>query len=139
MKKVWMFIIGVIGISSHLSASLYLQNDSPFILRAVVIAANGVNMGEKILQPNATAYIEDELGGSDPVGPQSQQFENYSTSLTPYTVFWYCNDGTLYSNCENIPAGGLASANGCQGNKYCKPPKQKKQQNDESESEDQDE
>ncbi len=119
-----------IGVHCSLSASVYLLNDSPFPLKAVVIAANGTNVGEQEVQPGVTTYMEDELGGSNPTNREMESFENYSSSMTPYTVFWYCKDGTLYSSCQDVSAGATVTANSCNGSKYCKPPKPPEQGNE---------
>jgi hypothetical protein len=135
--KILYLCLCFLGFAVKGTASVYLLNDTPFKLRAVVIAANGANMGEKAMNPQEDTYVEDQLGGSDPVGQgHPQNFQNYSSSLTPYTVFWYCNDGTLYSSCQNVAAGATVSANGCEGSKYCKPPKQQQEgQNQQGDSE----
>lgn len=103
-------------------ASLYLQNDSPFKLKAIVMGANGQNLGEKVLMPQETAYFEDSLGGSNPVGQQMTPEGNSANSVTPYTVLWYCMEGTSYAHCQNVAAGAYVSPSTCEGNQYCKAP-----------------
>jgi hypothetical protein len=106
-------------------ASVYLYNDSPFTLRAVVIAANGVHLGEKVLKGQELHYLEDQIGMSDPVGNTGiQPFTNYSNSMTPYTVIWYCQqDDSLYGTCTVTAAGATVMASSCPGDHHCKPPK----------------
>ena len=131
MKKSFLsffvFLLSVQGFSS-----VYLYNDTPFVLTAKVIAANGVNVGEKALQPQQLSYLEDQLGSSDPVNTQQQHFQNYKDSLTPYTVFWYCKEGALYSTCEDQASGATVMASVCSGSKYCKPPKPESQESEDS-------
>ncbi|MBM3198991.1 MAG: hypothetical protein FJZ58_07070 [Chlamydiae bacterium] len=105
---------------------IYLYNDSPFILKAQVIAANGTKVGDKLLQPQQLSYVEDQLGMSDPVAKNfsGKRFQNYSTSMTPYKVYFYCVEGELYSNCKDVAAGATVMANACPGQYYCKPKKE---------------
>lgn len=110
-------------------SAVYLYNDTPFPLKARVVAANGVEMGIKMLQPQELSYLEDQIGTSNPVGKSSKQkFQNYKNSLTPYQVFWYCakEEGALYATCTNVSAGATVMATTCSGPCYCKPPKEKK-------------
>ncbi|MBM3208330.1 MAG: hypothetical protein FJZ57_07005, partial [Chlamydiae bacterium] len=79
-----------LGMGAAAHASVFLYNDSGFRLKAVVIAANGTKMGEKMLDPEQTGYVEDFIGQSDPVGQQQTPEGNSNVSVTPYTVFWYC-------------------------------------------------
>ena len=110
-------------------SSVYLYNDSPFILKAQVVAANGIEIGEKLLQPQQLVYVEDQIGSSDPTHPvdSTRSFQNYKNSLTPYQVFWYCakGDGNLYASCPMIAAGATVMATTRSGPCYCKPPKEK--------------
>jgi hypothetical protein len=107
---------------SSVESSVFLHNNSSMRLTAVVVAANGKKMGEKSILPEETGYVEDYIGQSDPVGQKQTPEGNSSYSLTPYTVFWYCDGGALYSTCENIGAGALAAANLGQGPMYCPKP-----------------
>lgn len=102
-----------------LHGSVYLYNDSPFVLRAEVIAASGVKMGEKEMQPQGLHYMEDQLGQSDPVNHQEQPFNNYKDSLTPYKVYWYCQNGGVYGVCEDTAAGATVMATTCSGSHNC--------------------
>ena len=115
---------------SSVQSSVFLHNNSSIRLTAVVVAATGKKMGEKTLLPEATGYVEDYIGQSDPVGKTQTPEGNSNYSLTPYTVFWYCDGGALYSTCENIGSGALAAANLGQGPMYCpKPPEQNQSSN----------
>lgn len=130
MKKEILALLCFLTFSlGNTEASLFLLNDSPFKLKAVIIAANGTNLGEKVLEPQETGYFEDTLGQSNPVGENQSQIGNSQYSMTPYSVFWYCMSGTSYSTCTNVGAGALSSPSVCDGAKYCKvPPKQSDQQ-----------
>jgi hypothetical protein len=123
MKGKMLFLSLVsLGLGSALDASVFLHNDSGFRLKAVVIAANGTIMGEKMLDPEQSGYVEDFIGQSDPVGQQQTPEGNSNISVTPYTVFWYCEKGELYSTCVQIGTGALAAPNMGQGPMTCPPP-----------------
>lgn len=115
-------------------SSVYLYNDTAFPLRGVVLSATGIQMGEKTLNPQQVAYIEDQIGSSDPVGDSGtvHSFKNYNNSLTPYQVFWYCPEGDLYATCSTVSAGATVMASSCSGPSYCKPSKEKKVESSDS-------
>ncbi len=102
-------------------SSLSVYNDSAFDLKVKVIGANGVHIAERQVPSRIQMYIEDQIGTSDPVGQgeNNADFKNYSESLTPYTVYWYCLDGTLYSSCMDASAGATVTANTCSGSYSC--------------------
>ena len=121
MKKLFfLFLLAM----SPLFPALSLYNDSPFPLTVRVVAANGLVIAEKEIDSQGHAYIEDQLGMSDPVGRGEGRgdFENSDTSLTPYQVFWYCKEGSLYSVCLDAGAGATVTANTCGGDYGCKKP-----------------
>lgn len=112
-----------LSVSSFASVALF--NDSPFTLKAVAVTANGMNIGEVVVKPQETKVINDPEGGSNPTDPQQQPLpQNPNTAVTPYTVFWYCSDGSSYSTCQNVGAGAMVTPNTGEGSKYCKPPRQ---------------
>lgn len=129
MKKSIFVLLGALVIAQQSAeASLFMMNDSPFKLKATVMAANGMNLGDKVLDPQETGYFEDSLGQSDPTGQHQTPFGNTPNSMTPYSVFWYCMSGTSYATCTNVAAGALVTPSQCEGSKYCKVPKQQQQQ-----------
>ena len=87
------------------------------------MGANGAFLGEESIPAQGHFYFEDQLGTSDPVGEgeKNSDFKNYTYSLTPYQVFWYCSEGSLYSSCLNAAAGATVTANTCLGEYACKP------------------
>ena len=140
MKRLTFGIFSLtLSFCSILEASVFLYNDSPYKLKAVVVAANGTTLGEKVLKPQETGYFEDSLGQSDPTSQQHLGQPQVGTSqypIVPYTVFWYCIDGSSFSTCENIAAGALSSPNACEGPRFCKRTKKDNQQQDDDYSED---
>ncbi|MES2199688.1 MAG: hypothetical protein V4489_05935 [Chlamydiota bacterium] len=115
----FLFIFLCVSVSAFSSLSVY--NDSAFPLRIKVIGANGVHIAEKQVPSHIQMYIEDQIGTSDPIGQgeSNSSFKNYSNSLTPYQVYWYCLDGTIYSSCMDAAAGATISANTCAGSYSC--------------------
>ncbi len=111
--------------------SLYLYNDTSFALKAQTIAANGVVIGEKLIDAQKLVYQEDQIGSSDPVSKDvDAKFQNYKNSMTPYKVYWYCaeGEGELFAVCQGVASGATVMASGCSGPCYCKSPKDKKKQ-----------
>ena len=128
MKNTILFYAALAGCFciSQASASVFLYNDSPFQLKAAVIDATGATVGEKVLAPQETGYMEDSQGQANPTntGPVEETPQNQSQqSVTPYSVYWYCPAGASFSVNTNIGAGALASATGGEGAKYCQPKK----------------
>lgn len=110
--------------TSLAESSLRLYNDSPFKLRAVIRAGDGTYVGEMIILPEHFNTWSDAYPSFGPGG------QNYSQqpyrSVTPYTVQWNCLDGGLYGICQDVATGAAVLASGCEGPRYCKPPKKKK-------------
>ncbi len=92
------------------ASSVKLLNDSPFKLDAVVINALGQTKGELTLNPQemTTWYYP------------SDRFDPAGSPITPFTVIWYCPDGSQYGIWVNVPAGSLASAQSSSGQRMCK-------------------
>ncbi|MBI5274529.1 MAG: hypothetical protein HY860_05700 [Chlamydiales bacterium] len=94
------------------AASMRLINDSPFKLQVVILGADGTNLATVQLQPQETYQW---YQASDAFSTQNYQV------LTPYTVIWYCQEGTEYGIYSNVQQAATISASGCpDGNKICK-------------------
>jgi hypothetical protein len=120
MKKVWL-IFTIVSLSSlHLFAgSVRLLNDSSFKLRAVIRGSDGSYLGEMVLPPQTVNTWSDSLqhyGGYDQATGSQR---NASRSQTPYTVIWYCMDGSDYSISDNIGTGAMTQAQQGSGKKSC--------------------
>jgi hypothetical protein len=93
--------------------SLTLFNNSPFTLTATVIAADGTNLGQFTINPQNGAQWTDqyEMAGTS---------ANPNASQTPYTIIWYCPEGTEYGiNTQQSP-GAYVTSGSAQGNLSCK-------------------
>lgn len=93
--------------------SIYLYNDSPYILNASILSADGVQLDSVLMQPRQrrTWYRQSVI--------------NSNTSMTPFTVVWTCRDGTDFGVSYQINASGVATPLSSTGPRYCKPQKKK--------------
>lgn len=90
--------------------SVYLYNDSPFKLDAVVVDATGATRGQITMDPaqQTNLYLP------------TPNFQQPQTPTVPYTVIWYCQDQTQYGIWTNATSGSLVTAQGSTGQKICK-------------------
>lgn len=100
--------------------SMRITNDSPFVLEATILGADGSNLFSIVLKPQEVYQWYQ--------APSSFSDLNYQT-LTPYTVIWRCNnDGTEFGITTNVPqAGAVFAQSAPDGKKICKIPKKKNQ------------
>lgn len=106
-------------VSSISANSLKLYNNSPYKLRAVVRAADGTYLGEMMLLPMTYNTWTDSYAQFGPIGGRSAP--GPTRSQTPYTVLWYCLDGSTYSTNVQMATGMLVIAQVGDGPKICKP------------------
>ncbi|MDX8430931.1 MAG: hypothetical protein SNF33_03905 [Candidatus Algichlamydia australiensis] len=92
--------------------SIVLYNDSPFTLKAQIIAADGTDKGTIQLTPQHQFKWQDTT-------QNTQTF-----SQTPYTVIWYCKDGNEYGVQQNVGTGYTVPAQASSGRRFCKPDQQ---------------
>ena len=129
MKKACIFLL-CIFVSNVFSFSLFLINDSPFELIAVVQSADGRFIGQVSLQPGEQSQWSTDMQRSD-----LKDIYDAKTSLTPLTVIWKCSYEGYYSVCSNVSPGGVVKASQCDGSKSCKP-KPKDDEKEKKEKED---
>lgn len=94
------------------AGSVTMLNDSPFQLRAIILSAQGDNLGSVTVMPTHQITWQDSYSGG-------QTFSN-----TPYSVIWYCMEGREYGIWTNVGSGALVTATGAEGPRICpvKPP-----------------
>ncbi len=113
MMNNWLklFSLGFCVVASSLFAdSINLFNDTQYTLKASIYNANGLLMGEFILNPrDASEWSNNDNFGS----------EMSSASQSPYTVNWFCMGGAAYGSCNNVAAGSTVTAQGCGGTQEC--------------------
>jgi hypothetical protein len=91
--------------------SVTLMNDSSYMLKASIYDANGALLGEFVLNPrDATLWSDDDQN----FGTES----NYAAQI-PYTVNWFCMNGSAYGSCDNVAAGSVVTAQSCGGVQQC--------------------
>ncbi len=100
------------------AGTVFLVNDSPYKLRAVVRGSDGSFLGEVVVIPQSTNKWTDGFAGL----PSGQ---NTTRTQTPYTVLWYCLEGQPFSTNYPIATGGTAMAMLGDGAKECHPQRQK--------------
>ncbi len=98
------------------SGSVFLMNDSPFLLRASVQSAGGQFLGGIRLAPGEQKLWTSEFKPSELRIPGTPD-----VSLTPFTVIWRCEEGGFYSMCTQASPGALIRASACPGAHFCSP------------------
>lgn len=111
------------SISGVNSGTILLLNDTPFILTAIIQAADGTYLGQFSIQPNQQQNFTTNLLTTPYHKPGAP-----ALSLTPYTVIWQCPSEGYYSSCSQVSPGSLVKANDCPGEHFCRPkPENKKE------------
>jgi hypothetical protein len=113
--------------SAGFASSVRLVNDSPSKLRAVIRGNDGTNLGEMMVEPNQSTTWTDQYANTGKPQKGNIYQNQPSRSLTPYTVLWYCQDGSDFSFCEYVNTGNTVTAKGCTGTRQCKLVKKKDQ------------
>lgn len=108
-----LFSVLLLGVASLVAGTVQLVNDSPYKLRSVIRAVDGSYLGEVVVNPTSTNTWTDGFQGL----PGSLDSVR---SQTPYTVEWYCLDGSSYSTCTFVTTGGTVTARNCQGARQCR-------------------
>ncbi|MBI3508213.1 MAG: hypothetical protein HY069_01065 [Chlamydiia bacterium] len=102
--------------SSPNTSSVFLYNDSPFILTAIVQASDGSYLGQVTLQPGQQRNFTTNLNPTDWESPGTPDI-----SLTPYSVAWQCASEGYYSIVSGVSPGAFVSASEGSGLHYCAP------------------
>ena len=97
-----------------LGGTVRIMNDSPFLLHAEVISADGQSKGKLSLNPQQQLTWQDASSSGTNVWSQ-----------TPYTVIFTCKDGKQFGVSSGIQQGGLVMALSSSGDRYCQPEKKK--------------
>lgn len=103
--------------------SIFLHNNTTYILTAVIQASDGSYLGQFSVQPGQQRNFTTNMFVTPYVHPGTPDI-----SLTPYTVIWQCPSQGLYATCTNVSPGAYIKASDCDGNRFCAPkPDQKKE------------
>jgi hypothetical protein len=124
LRRFLIFFV-LIGSCCLKAESVFLLNDSPYALTAIVQGADGSLLGEVTIQAGEQNTLT--------VGDNRTQLNTPSTpraSITPFYVIWKCPYGGYYSICSSITPGAMARASGGDGDRTCQPkPKKKENKN----------
>ena len=107
--------------------ALFLVNDSPYLLTAIVQTRTGQFVAQKTFAPagNMRESTRKKI-------PLSIPGYAYQETITPYIVVWKCAQGASYSICRHVNPGSYVQANSCSGNYTC--PRKKQEKKDASQS-----
>lgn len=115
MKVFFLVFGGALFLSSRFpTSSIILENDSRFVLTAIVLAQDGGFLAQQTLEP--TGNMQDSK--RKPIKLAIPSYA-YAKTRTPYTVVWRCPNGSDYSVVRGISAGGLVRANSGEGVHSC--------------------
>jgi hypothetical protein len=118
MNKSVLIFVFMLACGMCWANSVTLMNDSTYTLKANIYDANATLLGEFVLNPgNATLWSDDD----ENFGTES----NYAAQI-PYTVNWFCMNGSPYGVCNDVAAGAVVTAQSCGGSQECQ---QQQQQN----------
>jgi hypothetical protein len=119
MKKIGVFVSFLCALGYVEAGTVRLFNDSGYKLRAVVRGADGTYLGEMVITPQASATWTDSLQHYGHNDEANSGLKNATRSQTPYTVVWYCMDGSDFSVSDNISTGAFTQAQQGTGRKSC--------------------
>ena len=103
------------------AASVRLYNDTSYSLKAIIRGADGSQLGEAVLSPQ-TYYNWSDAPSKAPKEQPKANPSKSNTSRTPYTVIWYCMDGSDFSMADNVATGAFTTALHGSGKKTCGSP-----------------
>ena len=109
---------------SSVFAGITLVNDSTYKLTAEIRAADGTDLGSLQINSQQTMAWNTFSGTTG-------KLQYYDASQTPYTVIWFCNNGSTdspYSIWTQVSSGAVVTANGGDGLRSCQAPKKQSQQ-----------
>jgi hypothetical protein len=109
---------------SSVFAGVTLVNDSTYKLMVHIRASDGTDLGALEINPQQTMAWSNYSGGTGSI-------QYYDASQTPYTVIWFCNNGSTdspYSIWTGVSSGSVCTANGGDGLRSCQAPKKQSQQ-----------
>lgn len=101
--------------------SVRLINNAPYTLRAVIRGSDGSFLSEVVVQSQKESVWTDSYGQYGLSGGANSNTNQYSRSKTPYTVLWYCMNGSDYAVCDTVSTGAVVMSQSCQGARMCSP------------------
>jgi hypothetical protein len=119
----WVFLMLFLIVSPYFihAGTVRLVNNSPYDLRAVIRGSDGSFLGELVVKSQKETDWTDTYGQYGTYGGANASMNSDYESKTPYTVLWYCLDGSDYAVCDTVSTGALVMAQSCAGARMCKP------------------
>ena len=105
-------------------AGVTLVNDTAYKLTVHIRAADGTDLGSLQINPQQTMAWSNSSGITGSI-------QYYDISQTPYTVIWFCNNGSTdspFSIWTGVSSGSVVTASGGDGLRSCQAPKKQKGQ-----------
>ena len=106
------------------AGTIRLVNDSPYMLKAVVRGRDGMFLGEMVINSQSDYAWRSANTEKGYYGEGNVYQEQPNTPQIPYTILWFCQDGSEFSTCTGIAPGSTATALSCPGIRQCKPENQ---------------
>ncbi len=109
---------------SSVFGGVTLINDTSYKLSATIRASDGTDLGTMQINPQQTMMWTNYNGGTGSI-------QYYNGSQTPYTVIWFCNNGSEdspFSIWTQVSSGSVVTASGGDGIRSCQKPKDNKKQ-----------
>ncbi|MBS0628020.1 MAG: hypothetical protein JSS09_07405 [Verrucomicrobia bacterium] len=94
------------------AASLRLENNSAYPLRAVIQGADGSVLSELSFEPQENKNWSDS-------NSLAIKKKSPSKSVTPFTVHWYCKGGESFSISDHVSTGAFVRAKDGVGANVC--------------------
>ncbi len=117
MKTICLSILFFLTATFSLEAvSIQLHNETQYPLKAVVLAADGSNLGVVAVAPQKKIRWNSSKEGNLPQRP--------SFSITPMTVQWFCPDDKVFCISDHVTPGSLVRTSQGIGEKVCNPKKE---------------
>lgn len=110
-KNTFFTLIGALSFAMLPAATVRLLNDSPFPLSATILSATGDILGRQAVKQQ------------EQIRWQNDNIDVNKNSQSPFTVIFYCPDGTTYGTVTNVSTGGMVQASTAHGNRMCNPKK----------------
>ncbi len=105
------------------AGSVRMINNSPYTLRTVIRGADGTYLSEIVIHSQKESTWTDTYGQYGTSGGANAEVNQNYRSRTPYTVLWYCMEGSTYAVCDMVSTGAVVLAQGCIGSRMCAPKK----------------
>lgn len=120
MKLFTLLLMAALSSALSLEAgTVRLFNDSGYKLRAVIRGADGSYLGEAVVTPQSSSTWTDSVQHYGTYDEATGALKNATRSTTPYTIVWYCMDGSDFSVCDNAGTGSWVQAQQGTGKRSC--------------------